>query len=172
MELKLWIKVSVLAFYCSFSMISAQASELRPRASVDSVYFLGYGGLLTVGYQRLIHERVGINVSAASIALLHEDLRYGFSFPINLSFYPIGKEHRLFFDFGINLITKGKSNPMYDFNDGFNRPFIIGLGYNYHPYQEGVFIKLGIGQFIYEPRSNPESWTTGTIYAFSFGRSL
>lgn len=93
----------------------ANAQQTPERKSLHSAYMLGYGGLLTVGYQYLIHECVGINVSAASIALLHEDLRDGFAFPIHLGFYPIGTEHRLFVDVGINIITKGKSNPMFRF---------------------------------------------------------
>ena len=139
------------------------------RKSKNSVYVLGYGGLLTIGYQRLITDWMGINVSAASIALLHEDLRDGFAFPVHLSFYPLGQEHRLFFDFGVNFITKGKSNPMFDFYDGFNMPLIFGIGYNYHPNDGGLFLKLGPGMFLYEPKSNPSTMKPGLVAAVALG---
>lgn len=142
------------------------------RNSVDSIYWLGYGGILTIGYQRLFHNRFGLNISAASIALLHEDLRDGFSFPIHASLYPTGEEHRMFIDLGVNLITKGKSNPLFDFYDGFNMPYIVGMGYNYHPKEGGLFGKLGASLFIYEPASKPDSLTTGMIWGIALGKAF
>ncbi|MDH5396233.1 MAG: hypothetical protein OEW97_08140 [Gammaproteobacteria bacterium] len=164
-----WV-IIILLFISVYSDGSVAQNGIRK--SFDSLYYLGYGGLLTVGYQRLLHERVGLNVSAASIALLHEDLRDGFAFPVHLSFYPVGGEHRMFLDLGVSFITKGKSNPLFDFYDGFNRPYIVGVGYNYHAYDNGLFVKLGVGNFIYEPKSHPGTLTSGVIYAFSWGSSF
>lgn len=140
------------------------------RTAVNSVYFLGYGGLLTIGYQRLLHDRVGINIQLASIALLHKDLRDGWTVPVVLSLYPLGKEHRWFIDLGRSYISKGKSNPLFDFHDGPNKPYIIGTGYNYHPLKGGRFVKLGLGLFIYEPASAPDTLTTGVIGALAYGK--
>jgi hypothetical protein len=142
------------------------------RQSKNSMYVLGYGGLLTVGYQRLISNWVGINISAASTILLHEDLRDGFGFPVHLSFFPAGKERRLFIDLGLSYITKGKSNPIFDFYDGVNIPIIVGAGYNYHPLKGGSFYKIGIGLFIYEPVSKPDSFTASIMWAVAWGKSF
>ena len=84
------------------------ATEIKAK---NSLYFLGYGGLLTIGYQRLLHDKVGVNIQLASIALLHEDLRDAFTIPAVVSFYPYGNKHRWFVDLGMSYISKGKNNP-------------------------------------------------------------
>ena len=166
-------QIFILLLLC-FSFLYAQESVNNniTRSSKNSIYALGYGGVLTIGYERLLTDRLGLNISAASLALLHEDLRNGFSFPVYLSFYPIGNVHRLFFDFGFNFITKGKSNPMFDFYDGINVPIIIGTGYNYHPNDGGLFAKLGGGLFLYSPNKSEDPIKAGFMLAIALGISF
>jgi len=97
------LEITIIFLFISMAFLSAQELpeiSAEVRTSKNSIYALGYGGILTVGYQRLFTERFGNNISAASISLLHEDLRDGFSFPVHFSYYPIGTFHRLFLDFG------------------------------------------------------------------------
>ncbi|MDH5230641.1 MAG: hypothetical protein OEZ58_20300 [Gammaproteobacteria bacterium] len=163
---------SCALLYCILSFGFSPNLSANERSSVDSIYFLGYGGLLTIGYQRLLHNRIGVNIQVASIALLHKDLRDAFVIPAVVSFYPLGDEHRWFIDIGRNYISKGKSNPLFDFFDGPNRPYIIGTGYNFHPKHGGRFIKAGLGLFIYQPASTPQTYKTGVIGALAYGKSF
>jgi len=164
-----------LLFICFIGSLSAQEKTdeyMRQKTAPNAFYGMGYGGALTVGYQRLITDWFGINVSAASLAQLHKDLRDGFSFPLFLSFYPVGNEHRLFIDFGVNIITKGKSNFMYDFHDGLNIPIMIAGGYNYYPFDGGKFAKVGGGFIIYNPNESDAPAAFGGIISLSFGVSF
>jgi len=164
--------LSSLFIICFIGSLPAQERTdeyMRQKTAPNAVYGMGYGGALTVGYQRLITDWFGINVSAASLAQLHEDLRDGFAFPVFLSFYPAGNEHRLFIDFGANIITKGKSNFMYDFHDGLNIPVMIAGGYNFHPFDGGMFAKVGGGFIVYEPDKSDAPAAFGGIISLSFG---
>jgi len=170
------LMICVLFFYLvtgsAFLYAEEPADEQgqgQVRSSRQSVHALGYGGILTLGYQMLVTEEIGLNIEVASIALLHEDLRDGFAFPVYVTYYPIGSEHRLFMDLGFNFITKGKSNPNFDFNDGMNIVALFGAGYVYHPNNGGLFIKAGWGGFIYNPARSDALLAYGTMWSVGLG---
>lgn len=164
--------ISLLILMSFVFLISSSSVFASKRTSANSAYIWGYGGILSAGYQRLIHDRVGINVSAGSIMLLHEDLRDGFTFPVNISFYSKAQKHRFYADLGFAYITKGKSNPLYDFKDGVNTPYIIGFGYNYHPPEGGSFYKLGPAALLYEPKSDMGTLKLGLIWSLAIGKAF
>ncbi|MDH5682726.1 MAG: hypothetical protein OEZ36_14135 [Spirochaetota bacterium] len=139
------------------------------RKSFDSVYIKNSTLGPELGYEKLFKDWMGINAAGFWYFLWDGELIDSFHMKSFVSFYPFGDEHRFYVDLGGFMLRFGDNVGSLDFNSGFHAGGLFGLGYNYHPYNGGLYLKIGLEGIIFKSRQSPDKTTLGISFSPSLG---
>ncbi|MDH5682727.1 MAG: hypothetical protein OEZ36_14140 [Spirochaetota bacterium] len=132
------LSLFIMMFFLIYSKAEAGFYNLN-RKSNNSVYIKVSQGTF-YSYQRLVRDWFGFNVGFDWLGFHDSKAYHSFIMPAYLSFYPVGAEHRIYVDFGVNFFLNFDVDVI---NKSIFQSGIFGLGYNYHPNDGGLFIKVG-----------------------------
>ena len=127
------------------SAARAQVESPKPLQAPNTVYFeLGGKGLLYgLYYERLLIKSLGLAVGFSSWNISFFSSIDVTIIPVYLSWYPVGDEHRLYVDAGIDYVRLSAEIGPFGTLTGSGVIPVLGTGYCYRSNRGGFYFKIG-----------------------------
>ena len=139
--------IIIVATLLALGVSAARAQGESPKSlqAPNTVYFeLGGKGLLYgLYYERLLVQRLGIAVGFSSWNISFFSSIDVTIIPLFLTWYPVGEEHHLYFDAGVDFVQLTAQIGPFGTLKGSGTIPVLGTGYCYRSNNGGFYFKIG-----------------------------